>query len=231
MRFSQGRASPLSATVHDERCASPPPSRSTSTWPTTAGFPLAVSRTFRKWQSSVLPALPQPGRTLPSDTPDKGNHLPDVPPPTPEKLSPNPLLQFPLNSLSLAPDTAATPSNRCTTPEATQAVIRQHAACILQSISPPFLASPFKAPDMPAQRGAECQGGAQEGKEENLERSVAVLAHSHLCKGEAGGQQGALQRTMLACEGIAVNFLFDYGMPTCRVRHCEDSCMWRRCND
>jgi hypothetical protein len=216
MRFSQGCASPLSATWHDEHSAYPPPARSNPVWPTTASIFFAVSHTFRKSHSGVLPAASQPSQPLPSNSPYKGNHFPEVIPPLPEKAFPENLLKGPLRLLPSAPEVA---THLCTTPVALGAGIRQQAACILEGCSGSSLTTIHKTRDTIRQGEEKFQRDAHVAEEESLERSVAVLAHSHLCREGEGSQQGTLHRTILACEGIAINSLFDYGRPTCRVRH------------
>jgi hypothetical protein len=44
-----------------------------------------------------------------------------------------------------------------------------------------------------------------------------LLKQAHLCQDVLVSQLGSMQRTMLACEGIAINCLFDHGGPTSRV--------------
>jgi hypothetical protein len=44
-----------------------------------------------------------------------------------------------------------------------------------------------------------------------------LLENAHLCQNVLVRQLGSGQRTMLACEGIAINCLFDHGTPTSRV--------------
>jgi hypothetical protein len=44
-----------------------------------------------------------------------------------------------------------------------------------------------------------------------------LLKQAHLCRDVLVSQLGSMQRTMLACEGIAINCLFDHGGPTSRV--------------
>jgi hypothetical protein len=53
--------------------------------------------------------------------------------------------------------------------------------------------------------------------EHNLSDVSTVLVHSLLGQKARVRQQCSMQRTMLACEGIAINCLFDHGRPTSRV--------------
>jgi hypothetical protein len=214
MRYSQA-ALPLSAAARDEHRAFPPPACSTSTGPTTASFFLTVSQTFRKCDIAVLPAVAQPSESLPSDTLHKRNRLAEMYPPPPEAVSSDNLLESPLRLRPSAPKQAVHP---WAIRAALRAGIRQQAARILEGISGSSLTTIHKAPDTLAQRGEEIREDTHAGKEESLERALAVLASSHLWTEEGGRQQcHTLQRTMLACEGIAINSLFDYGMLTCRV--------------
>jgi hypothetical protein len=63
--------------------------------------------------------------------------------------------------------------------------------------------------------GAEAQAYAERGS--GCDYLEAVLADEKLRKGLAAGQESSMHRTMLACEGLAINFLYDHGRPASRV--------------
>lgn len=112
--------------------------------------------------------------------------------------------------------------------------INQHAAAIVAQLNPVFAKKPHTVsivePNCLVQSVCEANAHSQGNiggqmhdpvfqgdsivvhveEEEGLDFLTGVLANKKLCQ-ELGVGQGNVDRTMLACEGLAVNFLYDYG--------------------
>jgi hypothetical protein len=208
MRYLQGHPSPAAGQPKDTAHALLHQAHTTSTRPAARGLILRVSQFFRQCHSSVVPVVSQADqRRRPPQTPQACQLRSDSSPSPPSPSSPDEMLRISFRPLPSAPQAA--PLYGCYTPSTVGACVRQQAACILDSLNLSSLASLLHTtPGIPGLRDGEANGGA----EEIPYHSDAVLASLHSCE-----QVGASSCTMLACEGIAINSLFDHGTQTHRV--------------
>jgi hypothetical protein len=180
--------------------------------PKTSSLILRISHAFERYQSCVAPVAPQALATQSKSQPPHGcqcllSRPPLSPPdemlihcterrlPAPQQASLHPFL------------TSETVSDR----------VAHQAACILGHLSPPSHAS---CRTSTPHRG--CEGSHREEhvmEMDGLIGSAMVLGNTHLPEESGVKQPASLHRTMLACEGIAINSLFTHGLPTCRVCH------------
>jgi hypothetical protein len=208
MRYLQSHPSPAAGQPKDTAHALLHPARATSTWPAARGLILRVSQFFKKCHSSVVPVVSQADQPRrPPQTPQACQLWSDSSPSPPSPSSPDEMLRISSPPLPSTPQAASLYG--CYMPSTVRACVRQQAACILGSLNLSSLASLLHtAPGMPGLRDGGTHGEAKE----ITHHSDAVLASLHSCE-----RVGASNCTMLACEGIAINSLFDHGTQTHRV--------------
>jgi hypothetical protein len=122
------------------------------------------------------------------------------------------LLPLPVESLPADPHGALL-QHLCT-PAAVRSCVAQQAACILGHLD----SSPVnRTSDILGQGSRDPEAEAQQMDEGALNVASGSLMNSTACQNLIVSQPGCMQRTMLACEGIAINSLFDHGTPTSTV--------------
>jgi hypothetical protein len=122
------------------------------------------------------------------------------------------LIKIPADSLSPAPDAADL--HTFSTPATLGACAAQEAARIPGHVDGSRLNS---TAGVLGHRSGNHEVEAHVMGGDALNNVPAVLANSNLCQKMLFNQPGSMKRTMLACEGIAINSLFDHGRPTYRV--------------
>jgi hypothetical protein len=207
IRFLKGYASPLAehdaggehhGSVHQAHSAS----RTTP-----LSLMLGVSHVFRQRHSSVEPILSKTGCTHQLSERPCENQRSLV---NPQPFQDDPLKTCP-NSTS-----QGVPLHPCSPPAAVSASVAQQAACILGHLRPsPDLSFLADAPAVLSHKREDNTGKVPLVKEAMLSDVSTELVNSLLCQKE--GAKGSMLRTILACEGMAINCLFSHGRPTSRV--------------
>jgi hypothetical protein len=173
---------------------------------------LRVSHLFRLWHSSVKPIVSQAGYTQTlAEISDEYQQLLAESLPLPGDLVDN-------SSDSSRSMSQAAPLNPLSSPAAVRACVEQQAACILGHLCHASdLSLLNNTPSILSHRAVDNTGLAPLIKEHNLTDVSIALVHSLLGQKATVRQQCSMQHTMLACEGIAINCIFDHGRPTSRV--------------
>jgi hypothetical protein len=183
---------------------------------------LKVFRFFKQCHDFVIPMLSHSTHSqMPSSPPHEGQrllaeHLP----------SQNERLKQCLASLRVAFGAASLFPH--SPQEAVSACVAQQASCILSHLSLASRALPVpKRPDTLErtvverikESSGENQGQTHSMMKESLRNTPAALSNCHVTEEVGVSQPGSVHRTLLACEGIAINCLFSHGRLINRVKH------------
>jgi hypothetical protein len=104
------------------------------------------------------------------------------------------------------------------------ACVTQQTACIAGHLRPPSHASLLSnSPGVLGHRSERNEDKVTVMKYKSLNDVAATLMSSQLFEDVGVVLPGSMHRTMLACEGIAINCLFDHGKRKCRVCHLQIS--------
>jgi hypothetical protein len=187
------------------------PAHSASTRAQPLSLMLRVSHLCKLWHSSVKPIVSQAGynQTL-SKISDEYQQLLAESLPLPRDLVDN----YP-DSSSLMSQEA--PLHPLASPAAVRACVEQQAACILGHLCHASDLSLLNDPPGILSHRANNTGLVALINEHNLSDTSTALSNS--LHGQKAGvrKRCSMQRTMLTCEGIAINCLFDHGRSTSRV--------------
>jgi hypothetical protein len=216
IRFLQGYASRTrhhegKSAHHSAMLPASITSKRTNIW----SLVVRVSHFFRQWQSSVNPIVSQTGRTQRlSEIPHECLRLLAEPLPPPIELT-NYLESFPSASQAASLHAYS---------EAMSACVTQQTACIVGHLRPASHASLLSnSPGVLGHRSERNEDKVTVMKSKSLSDVAATLMSSQPCEELGVVLPGSMHRTMLACEGIAVNCLFDLGKRKCRVCHLQTS--------
>jgi hypothetical protein len=216
IRFLQAFTSSSDAQQRDVSayCASKHPVHSMLTRPKSTSLALKIGKVFSKCYTCLFFIVPRTCYAQRrSKTPHDSRRLLAEPIPLPDEL-----LKESLALLTLA--SQGTPLHPCSPPAPVSDRVSQQVACISRHMraSPPReIPLVNNTPGTLDNSNEERKCDAQAMEEGSLSNSVAALVKSHLFEQETVSQPRAMLRTMLACEGIAINSLFDHGVPTSRV--------------
>jgi hypothetical protein len=215
-RFLQGNTAPSAADQDGTGAqhATPCAVHSSSPRSKTPGLIHKISHACKRYHSSVTPVdLKARHSKRQSQSPHQCQCLLAGP-----RSAPDQVLKHCTELLHSAPQEA--PLHTFNTSETVSDNVAQQEACILSQLSPPLHAScPMSTLSTLRRR---CKANSREihaTEGIGLSDCTTVLENSCPCEAEGVRQSGSLHRTMLACEGIAINTLFTHGLPTCRVRH------------
>jgi hypothetical protein len=213
MRYLQGHPSPAAGQPKDNVSDFLHPAHATLTRQAVQSKICRVSQFFSQCHSRVIPVASQADQPQRQpQAPQECQLLSDGSPSPPSRSFPEEVLRISSPPLPSAPQ--AISMHGCYMPSAVSACVRRQAACILDNLNLSSLASLLNtSPGMPGHKGGEAHAGPQGIPYD----SAAVLASSHLCERVGASHRSPVHPTMLACEGIAINSLFDHGTKMRRV--------------
>jgi hypothetical protein len=210
LRFLGSAASPQSRSIESKivHSSAQRPAPPTSLRAETTILNSRFSQIFRQRHSSVKPIIPEASA---SQRPSESAHECQVL--LAEQLPPVcTTLRISVESPTSALHGGLSHPNYM--PGRVRACAAQQVACILCHLD----SSHLNNPEDNLGQSSSCNEGVECMMEQNAENhGFEVLAGAQHCAKVLSSQPGSMQRTMLACEGIAINFLFDHGMPSCRV--------------
>jgi hypothetical protein len=181
----------------------------TSPGPRTPSLVFRLRHFLRQYNSSVVPSGSQTRNAVTVSNPphERGRLLGKPLAPLDEQLN--------FSAEPISPATQESILHPICTQPASNPVAAKQSACRSDHLESSFVQSPPRDIIRPASREEVEEVSIVE--QDILNAVPQLLENVHLCQNVLVRQLGCVQRTMLACEGIAINCLFDHGTPTSRV--------------